>query len=151
MRFPDYNKVVPKDNDKKSKKSKYKVPVFKCMLAKDSKGHEKKLVGEKLIDYKLDGVRVVTIVNPISKTVKHYSRNGKEFHNFGHITKHIENFLTKRYPRMLLAATCAFANEYLKDDAEKAYWTQIALAEIDQAMRESDFERQGTLLTVATN
>lgn len=62
-----------------------------------------------------------------------------------------ENFLTKRYPRMLLAATCAFANEYLKDDAEKAYWTQIALAEIDQAMRESDFERQGTLLTVATN
>ena len=78
---------------KKSKKSKYKVPVFKCMLAKDSKGHEKKLVGEKLIDYKLDGVRVVTIVNPISKTVKQYSRNGKEFHNFGHITKHIEEFL----------------------------------------------------------
>jgi len=79
---------------KKSKKSKYKVPVFKCMLAKDSKGHEKKLVGEKLIDYKLDGVRVVTIINPISKTVKHYSRNGKEFHNFGHITKYIEKFFT---------------------------------------------------------
>ena len=36
-----------------------------------------------------------------------------------------ENFLTKRYPRMLLAATCAFANEYLKDDTEKAYWMQI--------------------------
>tara|TARA_Y100000996_G_C22262593_1_gene536565 strand:+ start:24 stop:650 length:627 start_codon:yes stop_codon:yes gene_type:complete len=61
-----------------------------------------------------------------------------------------ENFLTKRYPRMLLAATCAFANEYLKDDAEKAYWMQICVAEIDQAMRESDFERQGTLLTVST-
>lgn len=61
-----------------------------------------------------------------------------------------ENFLTKRYPRMLLAATCAFANEYLKDDAEKAYWMQIVVAEIDQAMRESDFERQGTLLTVET-
>ena len=79
---------------KKSKKSKYKVPVFKCMLAKDSKGHEKKLVGEKLIDYKLDGVRVVTIVNPISKTVKQYSRNGKEFHNFGHITKQLETHLS---------------------------------------------------------
>jgi hypothetical protein len=62
-----------------------------------------------------------------------------------------ENFLTKRYPRMLLAATCAFANEYLKDDAEKGYWMQIVIAEIDQAMRESDFERQGTLLTVATD
>ena len=61
-----------------------------------------------------------------------------------------ENILTKRYPRMLLAATCAFANEYLKDDAEKAYWMQICVAEIDQAMRESDFERQGTLLTVST-
>ena len=79
---------------KKSKKSKYKVPVFKCMLAKDSKGHEKKLVGEKLIDYKLDGVRVVTIVNPISKTVKQYSRNGKDYHNFGHVTKHLENHLS---------------------------------------------------------
>jgi len=79
---------------KKSKKSKYKVPVFKCMLAKDSKGHEKKLVGEKLIDYKLDGVRVVTIVNPISKTVKQYSRNGKEFHNFEHITKQLEKHLS---------------------------------------------------------
>ena len=79
---------------KKSKKSKYKVPVFKCMLAKDSKGHEKKLVGEKLIDYKLDGVRVVTIINPISKTVKQYSRNGKEFHNFGHITKQLETHLS---------------------------------------------------------
>ena len=64
------------------------------MLAKDSKGHEKKLVGEKLIDYKLDGVRVVTIVNPISKTVKQYSRNGKEFHNFGHITKQLEKHLS---------------------------------------------------------
>jgi|TARA_B100000929_G_scaffold266629_1_gene234405 hypothetical protein len=60
------------------------------------------------------------------------------------------NFLTQRYPRMLLAATCAFANEYLKDDAEKQYWMAIAMGEIDQAMRESDFERQGTLLTVAT-
>jgi len=61
------------------------------------------------------------------------------------------NFLTTRYPRMLLAATCAFANEYLKDDTEKQYWLAIVTAEIEQAMRESDFERQGTLLTVASD
>ena len=61
------------------------------------------------------------------------------------------NFLTTRYPRMLLAAACAFANEYLKDDTEKQYWLAIVTAEIEQAMRESDFERQGTLLTVAAD
>ena len=31
------------------------------MLAHDSANYEKKLVGEKLLDYKLDGVRVLAI------------------------------------------------------------------------------------------
>lgn len=66
------------------------VPVFECMLAHDGANHEKKIVGKKLLEPKLDGVRVLTIVNYENRTVIQYSRNGKLLENFGHITKAIE-------------------------------------------------------------
>ena len=66
------------------------VPVFECMLAHDGAGHEKKVVGKKLLEPKLDGVRVITIVNATNKTAVMYSRNGKLLENFTHITNAIE-------------------------------------------------------------
>lgn len=66
------------------------VPVFECMLANDGANHEKKIVGKKLLEPKLDGVRVITVINPQNKTVTQYSRNGKVLENFGHITSAIE-------------------------------------------------------------
>jgi len=42
----------------------YSVPVFSCQLAHDSANHESKVVGKKIIEVKLDGVRVITIVYP---------------------------------------------------------------------------------------
>lgn len=66
---------------KKLKLEEYKVPVFSCQLAFDSKQHESKLTGEKLIECKLDGSRVLTIVYPDGK-VDQFSRNGKEILNF---------------------------------------------------------------------
>jgi DNA ligase-1 len=62
----------------------YVVPVFSCQLAHDSTNHETKVAGSKLIEVKLDGVRVITIVYP-SGMVDQYSRNGKELTNFDHI------------------------------------------------------------------
>ena len=44
-----------------NKHSTMKVPVFECMLADDSKKHEKKMTGEVIVEPKLDGVRVITI------------------------------------------------------------------------------------------
>jgi len=82
------NNVVKKTNRKE-----YAIPVFKCMLAHDSANHEKKMVGKKFLDYKLDGVRVITIIN--NGVVTMYSRNGKQFINFGHIEKELENLLGK--------------------------------------------------------
>jgi len=64
------------------------VPVFTCSLAHDSAKHEKKMVGKKQIEIKLDGVRVVTIIR--GNKVEMFSRNGKQFHNFGHIIAEIE-------------------------------------------------------------
>ena len=40
----------------------YAIPVFTCPLAHDSANHEKKMIGKKQIEVKLDGVRVITII-----------------------------------------------------------------------------------------
>jgi DNA ligase-1 len=64
----------------------YSIPVFSCQLAHDGANHEKKIAGTKMVEVKLDGVRVITIVYP-DGTVNQYSRNGKELHNFEHIKK----------------------------------------------------------------
>lgn len=72
------NKVVEK------KWPSYAVPVFSCQLAHDSANHEGKVSGKKLIEVKLDGVRVITIVYPDGR-VDQFSRNGKELVNFPHV------------------------------------------------------------------
>lgn len=59
----------------------YAIPVFTCQLAHDSANHETKVAGEKLIEVKLDGVRVVAIVYPTG-VVSLFSRNGKSLDNF---------------------------------------------------------------------
>jgi DNA ligase-1 len=73
----------------------YAVPVFTCSLAHDSANHEKKMVGEKQIEIKLDGVRVITIIQ--GDKVEMFSRNGKQFHNFGHIIEELETVI-KDFP-----------------------------------------------------
>ena len=78
------NKVVPGT-----------VPVFTCSLAHDSAKHEKKMKGKKQIEIKLDGVRVITIIQ--GNKVEMFSRNGKQFHNFGHIIEELEAVI-KDYP-----------------------------------------------------
>lgn len=71
------------------------VPVFTCQLAHDSANHEKKMTGKKQIEIKLDGVRVITIIQ--GNKVEMFSRNGKQFHNFGHIIEELEAVI-KDYP-----------------------------------------------------
>jgi DNA ligase-1 len=67
------------------------VPLFECMLAHDGANHESKVSGKKLIEPKLDGVRVVTIIDAEARTATMYSRNGKILENFGHITRSLES------------------------------------------------------------
>lgn len=75
----------------------YHIPVFSCQLAHDGANHESKVSGKKLIETKLDGVRVVAICYP-SGVVDMFSRNGKELANFPHIqqqlAKHAKLFKT---------------------------------------------------------
>lgn len=67
------------------------VPLFECMLAHDGANHESKVIGKKLLEPKLDGVRAVLIVDADAKSATIYSRNGKILENFGHITRGIED------------------------------------------------------------
>lgn len=77
------NKVL-----KKKKKLEWMIPVFGCQLAHDSTKHEKKVTGTKLVEVKLDGVRVVAIVRT-NGHVELFSRNGRLFTNFQHIEDQI--------------------------------------------------------------
>ena len=78
------------------------VPIFSCQLAHDAANHEKKMTGKKQIEIKLDGVRVVTVIR--GNKVEMFSRNGKQFHNFGHIIDEIRAVLKDHpvpYPLVL--------------------------------------------------
>lgn len=81
---------------KAKKRPEYSVPVFECMLAHDGANHETKIQGKKILQPKLDGVRVLTVVDYESRTVVQYTRNGKILENFKHITDYlldnIDNF-----------------------------------------------------------
>ncbi len=83
------NKVVEK------KYADYSIPVFGCQLAHDSANHETKVSGKKLIEVKLDGVRVITIVRTDGR-VDMFSRNGKELVNFPHIAEQISSVIKSK-------------------------------------------------------
>jgi DNA ligase-1 len=86
------NKVVEK------KYADYAIPVFGCQLAHDSANHESKVSGKKLIEVKLDGVRVITIVRCDGR-VDMFSRNGKELVNFPHVIEQISAVVKKAPPK----------------------------------------------------
>ena len=86
------NKVVEK------KYASYAIPIFGCQLAHDSANHESKVSGKKLIEVKLDGVRVITIVRCDGR-VDMFSRNGKELVNFPHVVEQISAVVKKAPPK----------------------------------------------------
>ena len=83
------NKVVEKNY------AQYAIPIFGCQLAHDSANHEGKVTGKKLIEVKLDGVRVITIVRADGR-VDMFSRNGKELANFPHIAEQISSVIKQK-------------------------------------------------------
>ena len=87
-----------------------KVPVFECMLADDSKKHEKKMTGEVYVEPKLDGVRVITICDVDKDEVKMFSRNGKELTNFPKIQEQFDSMLDQ------MSESMVFDGEVMSDD-----------------------------------
>jgi len=93
-----------------NKHSEMKVPVFECMLADDSKKHEKKMTGEVYVEPKLDGVRVITICDVDKDEVKMFSRNGKELNNFPKILEQFDSMLDQ------MSESMVFDGEIMSDD-----------------------------------
>ena len=93
-----------------NKFSTMKVPVFDCMLATDSAKHEKKMVGEMLVEPKLDGVRVIVICDVDKDEVNLFSRNGKELSNFPEINKQFDDMLDQ------MSESMVFDGEVMSDD-----------------------------------
>jgi DNA ligase-1 len=93
-----------------NKHSKYKVPVFDCMLATDSAKHEKKMVGNVIVEPKLDGVRVIVICDVDKDEVKLFSRNGKELSNFPTINKTFDDMMDQ------MGESMVFDGEVMSDD-----------------------------------
>ena len=93
-----------------NKHSTMKVPVFECMLADDSKKHEKKMTGEVYVEPKLDGVRVITICDVDKDEVKMFSRNGKELLNFPKIVEQFDSMLDQ------MSESMVFDGEIMSDD-----------------------------------
>ena len=93
-----------------NKHSTMKVPVFECMLADDSKKHEKKMTGEVIVEPKLDGVRVITICDVEKDEVRMFSRNGKELTNFPKILQQFDEMLDQ------MSESMVFDGEVMSDD-----------------------------------
>lgn len=78
------NKVLGKLSKAEPEAEKLMVPVFSCQLAHDGEDpkHAKKLKSLKLLDIKLDGSRLLTVLDKDSGEVVQYTRNGKRNDNF---------------------------------------------------------------------
>jgi DNA ligase-1 len=83
-----FNKVL--------KGTSYEIPRFECQLAVDSLKNPNKMKGKKQLESKLDGIRVLALVDktyPEKCNVTLYSRSGKVLANFPHIEDQLKNQL----------------------------------------------------------
>jgi DNA ligase-1 len=85
------NKVLKALSKKNKKANDYIIPSFDVQLAFD--GADEIITGSKMVQIKLDGVRILTICDKEANTVVQYTRNGKENVNFPHIRKVFEDLL----------------------------------------------------------
>ncbi|RKZ84408.1 MAG: hypothetical protein DRQ39_08355, partial [Gammaproteobacteria bacterium] len=78
------------------------IPVFTCQLAHSRDKHEKKMVGKKFLDLKLDGARILAECNKEDNTVLLTTRNGLPIENFPHINKLLLDRLVPKLTRSVM-------------------------------------------------
>lgn len=88
--------VSDKTINKVCKGTQYEIPIFGCQLATNCEGRPE-MKGNKRLEPKLDGVRVLMVVTHAGNNtnVVSYSRNGKVFENFTHIEEQISAKFSK--------------------------------------------------------
>lgn len=93
------------------------IPVFSCQLAFDSNNHKSKVEGKKILQEKLDGTRILSIIFPDGR-VDQFSRNGKEIFNFQKIKDQLSSLSSK------LEIPMVFDGEIMSDNFQ-ALMTQL--------------------------
>lgn len=69
------------------------IPVFSCQLAEDGTDHPQRIAGLRMLDNKLDGVRLLTVLDCETHTVTQYTRNGKTNDNFPQLVEFCQQLL----------------------------------------------------------
>ena len=89
------NKVLAKLGPTNPEAITLRIPVFECQLAHDGGKPENahRISGQKMMDIKLDGVRLLTVMDKAEGTVTQYTRNGKVNSNFTEICKGLRSLL----------------------------------------------------------
>lgn len=89
------NKILKKIGDSEPDALDLMIPVFSCQLAHDGAKPEnaKRLKGNKMLDIKLDGVRLITVLDKENGTVTQYARNGAVNENFTAICDGLKSLL----------------------------------------------------------
>jgi len=136
--------ISDKTINKICKGTDYEVPIFGCQLATNSEGRPE-MKGIKRLEPKLDGVRVLLMVVPNEDgnvgTIC-FSRNGKQFDNFGHIETQIrDNFhkLTRK------AATSNLSMGFVMDGEVIGNTFQELMR---QARRKTDVQAEDSVFNV---
>jgi DNA ligase-1 len=117
--------------------SEWRIPVFTCQLAQDSGDHPAKMRGQKRLEVKLDGVRVLAVFNGNSVTL--YSRNGKVFENFPQIQQFLEDNRNLFTHDNRTGGRCVLDGEIVGESFQKL---------MRQAHRKSDVETSGMVYHV---
>lgn len=91
------NKVLKKVEKAHPIARDYIIPVFSCQLAHDGTDevHAKKIRGRKLIDVKLDGVRLLTVLDKEAGTVTQYTRDGNINESFTALRECLQGLLER--------------------------------------------------------
>jgi DNA ligase-1 len=78
------------------------VPTFECQSGYDVNKHPKKMVGQKMIDTKMDGARCLAVIDPVNMTAKLYTRTGNDIVNYPHIERALLNHFAPAFDQKIV-------------------------------------------------
>lgn len=129
--------ISEKTLNKVLKNSEWMIPVFSCQLAQDSTDQPKKLKGIMRLEPKLDGVRVLAVVQGMNVSL--FSRNGKEFANFPQIALEIMKHRSAFQRNLASGGRFVLDGEVTGESFQKL---------MKQAQRKSDVETDGMVYNI---
>lgn len=96
------NKVLERIGKKDASALGHVIPVFSCQLAKPAEDNPRHMRGQKLLDAKLDGVRILAFLDRDRNEVILRTREGRIKENFPHVETMLKNIIPHLKESMVL-------------------------------------------------